>query len=228
MRDDEDERYSYDDDIIFDMRRNMLLRLRQVMDMSPRHVKVLRIREFDLNPNVVVMDLVKEYGLVLDDDYSSRSPRVDPMLGGGGGGVDVAPSTYSCAADRPKWEDAIHHRRIDWTLEGYFGHNRLDCRSCRDNADTRHHRSSSTVVPTSIYVLGERNSGTTFVSNTLAMAFDPPNAMGSDLEKFSIDVPVLLHKHMFRHDLLDDGELGEIRSRDDVLWIMVVRSPCDW
>ena len=82
---------------------------------------------------------------------------------------------------------------------------------------------------TSIYLLGERNSGTTFASKTLAGAFDPPNAMGSDAEKFASGIPVLLHKHMFRHDLLDDDvELREIRGREDILWIMVVRSPCEW
>lgn len=75
---------------------------------------------------------------------------------------------------------------------------------------------------------GERNSGTTFVSDTLAEAFDPPNFMGSKLERFSSGIPVLLHKHMFRHDLLNETELTEIKARTDILWVLVVRSPCDW
>lgn len=75
---------------------------------------------------------------------------------------------------------------------------------------------------------GERNSGTTFVSDTLAEAFDPPNSMGSNLEKFSSGIPVLLHKHMFRHDLLNESELAEVKGRRDIVWILVVRSPCDW
>ncbi len=41
-------------------------------------------------------------------------------------------------------------------------------------------------------------------------------------------LPVLLHKHMFQHELLDKEELGEIKARDDILWIMVVRYPCNW
>ena len=76
--------------------------------------------------------------------------------------------------------------------------------------------------------LGERNSGTTFVSNTLAKAFDPTNSMGSTLEKFASGVPVLLHKHMFRHDLLNATEIEKIKARTDILWVLVVRSPCDW
>ena len=75
---------------------------------------------------------------------------------------------------------------------------------------------------------GERNSGTTFVSNTLAEAFDHPNKIGSAHEKFSSDIPVLLHKHMFRHDLMNEAELAEIKERKDIVWILVVRTPCDW
>lgn len=79
-----------------------------------------------------------------------------------------------------------------------------------------------------IQKLGERNSGTTYVSETLAEAFDPPNTMGSKLERFASGIPVLMHKHMFRHDLLNETELAEIEARTDILWILVVRSPCDW
>ena len=225
-------RRRYDD--IFDMRRRRLLLLKQVMDAMPRRIKVLRLGEFDLNPDVLVKDLIKEYGLVAIDNYAPASPRIDPILGRRSGRIDDDDDAHTCM-EYPKWKEAM--QRIDWNLEGYFGHNRLDsCRLCRDSDgyplsssnenDMPHMEERS--PPTSIYILGERNSGTTFVSNTLAMAFDPPNVMGSNLEKFSTDVPVLLHKHMFRHDLLDDGDLREIRSRKDVLWIMVVRSPCDW
>ena len=66
------------------------------------------------------------------------------------------------------------------------------------------------------------------MSETLAEAFDPPNTMGSKLERFSSGIPVLLHKHMFRHDLLNETELAEIKARTDILWVLVVRSPCDW
>ena len=52
--------------------------------------------------------------------------------------------------------------------------------------------------------------------------------MGSKLERFASGIPVLMHKHMFRHDLLNETELAEIEARTDILWILVVRSPCDW
>ncbi len=86
------------------------------------------------------------------------------------------------------------------------------------------------MIKTYASLLGERNSGTTFVSKTLAEAFELPHnfELESDADQFAIDIPVFLHKHMFRHELLNDTELSEIKSRPDILWIMVVRSPCDW
>ena len=85
-------------------------------------------------------------------------------------------------------------------------------------------------APTNIYVLGERNSGTNYASATLRKAFTPPNKVNPTQthEYFSADIPVLRHKHMFRHTLLNETELSEIASRTDILWIFAVRSPCDW
>jgi hypothetical protein len=170
---------------------------------------------------VLVRDLSREYGLAINESFAPHPQRVEPMS-------NRTEDVFTCV-EFAKWREAM--QRIDWSLEGYFGHNRLDCRLCRgggDGADGGGQWRASANAPTSVYVLGERNSGTTFVSNTLGAAFDPPNEMGSNLEWFSIDVPVLLHKHMFQHELLDKEELGEIKARDDILWIMVVRSPCNW
>ena len=85
-------------------------------------------------------------------------------------------------------------------------------------------------APTNIYVLGERNSGTNYASATLRKAFIPPNKVSSSQthEYFSADIPVLRHKHMFRHTLLNETELTEIANRTDILWIFAVRSPCEW
>ena len=85
--------------------------------------------------------------------------------------------------------------------------------------------------PSNIYVLGERNSGTNYAAATLRKAFNPPNNVSNPAlshEYFSADIPVLKHKHMFRHTLLNDTELAEIANRTDILWILVVRSPCEW
>ena len=207
----------YDD--IFDMRQRRLLLLKQVMEVMPRRVKVLRLGEFDLNPNVLVRDLVKEYGFTISSTYTPSLPAVDPQQRS-----DSIDDVFTCM-DYAKWKEA--QQRIDWSLEGYFGHNRLDCHLCRDGSTTTT-MATNNIPPTSIYVLGERNSGTTFVANTLAAAFEPPNMMGSKLEKFSVDIPILLHKHIFRHDTLSTTELLEIKQRTDILWIMVIRSPCDW
>lgn len=204
-----EDKVRYDD--IFDMRRRKLLLMKQIIDAMPRHSKILRLGEFELNPDAFVMDLVTEYNFKTREQYKPNLPAVD----------HPNQSSFSCLGSS-KWKDA--QQRIDWTLEGYFGHTRLDCHLCRHGAGQKH----TTPIPSSIYLLGERNSGTTFVSNTLAKAFDPPNTMGNDAEKFASDIPVLLHKHMFRHDLLESKELAEISARDDILWIMVVRSPCEW
>jgi len=189
---------------IFDMRREKLLLLKQIIDVMPRHAKILRLGEFELNPDAFVMDLVTEYNFSMSNEYKPSPPEVEHE------------STFSCM-EYSKWNDA--QQRIDWPLEGYFGHNHLDCHLCHHDA---------TPTTSKIYLLGERNSGTTFVSNTLAKAFDPPNTMGSDAEKFAFNIPVVLHKHMFRHDLLDSTELAEIKAMNDILWVMVVRSPCEW
>ncbi len=86
--------------------------------------------------------------------------------------------------------------------------------------------------PTNIYILGERNSGTNYAASILKKAFVPPNNIIDDPsrshEAFSSDIPILLHKHMFRHSLLNETELREISTRTDILWILVVRRPCDW
>ncbi|KAL7510578.1 hypothetical protein ACHAXN_009967 [Cyclotella atomus] len=83
--------------------------------------------------------------------------------------------------------------------------------------------------PTNIYVLGERNSGTNYVAGVLKQAFVPPNNPDPTRkhEYFSSDIPILLHKHMFRHHLLNETELAEISSRTDILWLFAVRSPCE-
>lgn len=199
----------YDD--IFDMRRRKLLLMKQIIDLMPRHAKILRLGEFELNPDAFVLDLMTEYNFKTRDQYNPSIPVIK----------HGNQSSFSCV-EYSKWNDA--QTRIDWTLEGYFGHNRLDCHLCRRSLG----QTPAAPSTSSIYILGERNSGTTFVSNTLAKAFDPPNTMGSNAEKFASNIPVLLHKHMFRHDLLDKSELAEIKLRDDIIWIMVVRSPCEW
>ncbi|KAL3808244.1 hypothetical protein ACHAXA_006520 [Cyclostephanos tholiformis] len=78
--------------------------------------------------------------------------------------------------------------------------------------------------------LSERNSGTNYAAGILSDAFDPPNHVDDEHthEYFSSEIPVLRHKHMFRHSPLSKTELDEIRNRMDVLWVLAVRRPCDW
>jgi len=86
--------------------------------------------------------------------------------------------------------------------------------------------------PSEIYILGERNSGTSYAASILRNAFNPPAPLDNTRqhEAFSIEMPVLKFKHMFRHSLLDETELRELSSypNTNIVWILAVRSPCDW
>ncbi|KAL7448887.1 hypothetical protein ACHAWC_001005, partial [Mediolabrus comicus] len=191
---------------IFSMRSTKLSTMKQIMEANPRHVKVIQFTEFERNPNALLKDLEKEY-LFQRTDSSVVYP------------ASTHPHEITCT-DFDEWD--VAQKKLDWKLEGYFGYTKFDCHLCRESFDLGS-------KPSNIYLLGERNSGTTFVSNTLAKAFDSPNKLGNKAELFSAEIPGgLLYKHMFRHDLLNAKELAEIKRRDDILWVMVVRSPCDW
>ena len=104
----------YDD--IFDMRRQKLLLMKQVIDTVPRHVKILRLSEFELNPDVFVNDLVKEYTFKLSKKYTPTPPSFNPQS------IFFDPQNIFSCMEYTKWKEA--QQRIDWTLEGYFGYNR--------------------------------------------------------------------------------------------------------
>ena len=95
--------------------------------------------------------------------------------------------------------------------------------------------------PKYIFLLGERNSGTNYLDDVLNTAFYPKySKMKSATYKFSgcspdahpkqtsSCIPVLEFKHMFRHSLLSQTEINELKLHTDGLWILAVRSPCDW
>ncbi len=190
---------------LFSMRFIRLFIMKQISEAIPRHVKIVQFNEFERNPNALIKDLEKEYLFQRADVSAVYTTNENPQ------GI-------TCMGNK-EWE--LSQQRYDWTLEGYFGYTKLDCHLCRENYNSRKSLSN-------IYLLGERNSGTTYVSDTLVKAFNTPNDLGSKAEYFGSGIPVLLHKHMFRHDLLNAKELAEIKDRDDILWVMVVRSPCDW
>lgn len=98
-------------------------------------------------------------------------------------------------------------------------------------------REEEEVNITKIVLLGERNSGTNYIQNVLKAAFYPRYAACKHPEApFSgryhpppqALIPVFDHKHMMRHGLLQENELQEIRDLKEVLWLLVVRNPCDW
>ncbi|KAL7550701.1 hypothetical protein ACHAWF_013925 [Thalassiosira exigua] len=102
--------------------------------------------------------------------------------------------------------------------------------------------------PKYMFLLGERNSGTNYLEQILTTAFYPRysqaatgnNASCSTKYKFTGCsqsksgcatfgcMPVLRFKHMFRHTPLAEQEMKVLRSHPDILWILAVRSPCNW
>eukprot|EP00545_Synedropsis_sp_CCMP1620_P013705 CAMPEP_0119004750 /NCGR_PEP_ID=MMETSP1176-20130426/1329_1 /TAXON_ID=265551 /ORGANISM="Synedropsis recta cf, Strain CCMP1620" /LENGTH=333 /DNA_ID=CAMNT_0006956495 /DNA_START=109 /DNA_END=1110 /DNA_ORIENTATION=- len=100
-------------------------------------------------------------------------------------------------------------------------------------------------APSQIYLLGERNSGTKFVEALLAGQIDkkhtrlpeskPVNASDpSTIQLFgnawtlSSKIPLFHLKHMFRHHPLNATDVAYLQDATDLLWVLVVRNPCDW
>jgi hypothetical protein len=44
----------------------------------------------------------------------------------------------------------------------------------------------------------------------------------------SLHIPLFDQKHMFHHLPLNDTELAFLRESTDLLWLLLVRNPCDW
>eukprot|EP00040_Diaphanoeca_grandis_P026748 m.150236 g.150236 ORF g.150236 m.150236 type:complete len:348 (+) comp30715_c2_seq4:176-1219(+) len=85
-----------------------------------------------------------------------------------------------------------------------------------------------------VYLLGERNSGTTFAASVVGRIPDSENISAHSSAKAPAqatrNIPVIGFKHMFRGTLLNESELQTVRetSNKGALWLLVVRNPCDW
>ena len=83
-----------------------------------------------------------------------------------------------------------------------------------------------------IHLLGERNSGTNYIGQVLSSAFYPQyhRVVWDSKCRFVCGIPVFRFKHAFRHNLLSPTEMETLQQQpnNDILWILAVRSPCDW
>ena len=99
-------------------------------------------------------------------------------------------------------------------------------------ASTGARRQSNKTPVRSIKVVGERNSGTNFLEQILARALPHYGETFSDgrLDFANLNFGPLGGKHMFRHGLLTRDELQRLAGPEfeHVLWLLAVRSPCDW
>lgn len=105
-----------------------------------------------------------------------------------------------------------------------------------DNTNLTNRKAVDTNI-SQIILLGERNSGTNYIQRVLKKAFYPQYAACNHTKapfagRYNppplLEIPILKHKHMLRHTLLNEKELEEVRRRNDALWILVVRHPCHW
>lgn len=79
-----------------------------------------------------------------------------------------------------------------------------------------------------IVLLGERNSGTTFMERLLTKSVHNKYRISAKIPFFSSNIPILSYKHMWRHDLLSDKELEQIAALHSTLFILQMRNACSW
>jgi hypothetical protein len=93
-----------------------------------------------------------------------------------------------------------------------------------------------------IYLLGERNSGTTLIEQLLVRQLDSehikciPDASSKLEQLFGVcwtlskNIPVFGSKHIMMHQQrgLNMTEVEFLSQTTDILWILVVRDPCSW
>ena len=107
----------------------------------------------------------------------------------------------------------------------------------RQSSITSSHTQTPKIPFTSIKIVGERNSGTNFLEQILVEAFPSYGEIYKNGTKRSgrigfvdLNFGPLGCKHTFRHNLLTREELERLAGPEfeNVLWLLSVRSPCDW
>ena len=192
-----------------------------------------------------------QWGSSSNDEAQHQHPRGDidsnswsAIANDDDGGDDDDDNTASSLLDtvnQPAIPNKVRGSHVNANIKAESKNNNYLKNNLRTALDTdtvittnNHHLPDPPTPPTNIYILGERNSGTNYAASILKKAFVPPNDndIRSDPsrahEAFSSDIPILRHKHMFRHSLLNETEIQEIAHRTDILWLLVVRRPCDW
>jgi hypothetical protein len=127
---------------VFELRRHKLQIMKQIIDAVPNNVKLVRLNEVERSPEVFIQDVVREFDLIVTEDYQ---PQPNSPITHTTGKFDVALSTLGtyhreshvlqslsllclvCLTPE-EWEAAQH--RIDWNLEAEFGFGPSDCRMC--------------------------------------------------------------------------------------------------
>merc|ERR1711957_74097 len=88
--------------------------MKQILNAVPHNVKIVRLKELERSPEVLIQSLVKEFNITVKKGYQPQSPSL------------VAHSTVCLTSD--EWDAA--QRAIDRKLEAGFGFSPGDCRLC--------------------------------------------------------------------------------------------------
>lgn len=82
-----------------------------------------------------------------------------------------------------------------------------------------------------IILLGERNSGTNYLAKSLLSSAFQKYGEGNDKDRFGAqNIPVFEFKHMFFQNgqLPNATQLQQLAEHDEILWLLQLRSPCEW
>ena len=99
---------------VFGLRRHKLGIMKQILEVAPRNVKLVRLKELERSPELFIQSVVKEFNLTVKDGYKPQPQSV------------VAHPT-TCLT-KEEWNAA--QRNIDWNVEAEFGFSPFDCRMC--------------------------------------------------------------------------------------------------
>ena len=99
---------------VFSLRQHKLGIMEQIMEVAPRNVKLVRLKELERSPELFIQSLVKKFGLRVKDGYKPQPQSV------------VSHPTTCLTPD--EWD--VAQMNIDWNTESTFGFSPFDCRMC--------------------------------------------------------------------------------------------------
>ena len=99
---------------VFGLRKHKLEVMKQIVEIVPRNVKFVNLKEMERNPELFIQSLVREFHLPVKEGYVSQPP---------------SKVTHSTTCFTPsEWD--VAQGSIDWRMEAEFGGSPFECRMC--------------------------------------------------------------------------------------------------